>query len=121
VAAGSCCGITDVIWQHVLSERYATCANVDARRGPFSGYQATTGTGRPRRATRPSARHIDDFLTDLANANRPGNTIRAYRGDLIGFAAHHEGEIGELTAAPVRAFLGEIAGQVTARCAALPD
>ena len=26
---------------------------------------------------------IDDFLTDLANANKPRNTIRAYRGDLI--------------------------------------
>jgi integrase/recombinase XerC/integrase/recombinase XerD len=59
----------------------------------------------------PLARHIDDFLADLANANRPRNTIRAYRGDLIAFAAHHEGEIGELSAAPVRAFLGEIAGQ----------
>jgi hypothetical protein len=30
-------------------------------------------------------RHIDDFLTDLANANRPRNTIRAYRSDLTGF------------------------------------
>ena len=28
----------------------------------------------------PLARHIDDFLTDLANANKPRNTIRAYRG-----------------------------------------
>ena len=62
----------------------------------------------------PLARHIDDFLTDLANANKPRNTIRAYRGDLTGFAAHHDGEIGELTAAPVRAFLGEIAGQAPA-------
>jgi integrase/recombinase XerD len=62
----------------------------------------------------PLARHIDDFLTDLANASKPRNTIRAYRGDLTGFAAHHDGEIGELTAAPVRAFLGEIAGQAPA-------
>ena len=30
----------------------------------------------------PLARQIDDFLTDLANANKPRNTIRAYRGDL---------------------------------------
>ena len=59
----------------------------------------------------PLARHIDDFLTDLAHANKPRNTIRAYRGDLIGFAAHHDGDTAELTAAPVRAFLGEIAGQ----------
>lgn len=33
------------------------------------------------------ALHIDDFLTDLANANKPRNTIRAYRGDLTGFAS----------------------------------
>ena len=59
----------------------------------------------------PLARHIDDFLTDLANAHKPRNTIRAYRGDLIGFAAHHEGEIVGLSATPVRAFLGEVAGQ----------
>jgi integrase/recombinase XerC/integrase/recombinase XerD len=59
----------------------------------------------------PLAPHIDDFLTDLANANKPHNTIRAYRGDLVAFAAHHDGEAGEITAAPVRAFLSEIVGQ----------
>ncbi len=48
----------------------------------------------------PLAAHIDDFLTDLANANKPRNTIRAYRGDLVAFAAHHDGEIGEVPAAP---------------------
>ena len=32
----------------------------------------------------PLARHIDDFLTDLANANKPRNKIRACRGDLPG-------------------------------------
>ena len=31
----------------------------------------------------PLARHIVDFLTDLANANKPRNTIRAYRGDRV--------------------------------------
>jgi hypothetical protein len=52
------------------------------RRGPVAGYQATAGTS-PERAVRdappghPLARHIDDFLTDLANANKPRNTIRA--------------------------------------------
>jgi integrase/recombinase XerC/integrase/recombinase XerD len=80
------------------------------------GYLATTGTRAERTALdalpgHPLARHIDDFLTDLANANKPRNTIRAYRGDLIAFATHHDGEIGEITAAPVRTFLGEIAGQ----------
>jgi hypothetical protein len=72
---------------------------------------------RPDRAVRdvlpgqPLARHIDDFLTDLANANKPRNTIRAYRGDLTAFAAHHDGDTAALTAAPVRAFLSEIAVQ----------
>jgi len=55
------------------------------------------------------ARHIDDFLTDLANANKSRQTVRAYRGDLIAFAAYHDGEIGELTAVPIRAFLADIA------------
>jgi len=95
-------------------------ARVPRRRpAPFPGYQATTGA-RAEQAARdalpghPLARHIDDFLADLANANRPRNTIRAYRGDLIAFAAHHDGEIAGVTAAPVRAFLGEIAGQAPA-------
>ncbi len=39
----------------------------------------------------PLARHIDDFFTDLANASKPRNTIRAYRGDLVAFAACHDG------------------------------
>src|SRR6266566_10030129 len=55
------------------------------------------------------ARHLGDFLTDLGNANSSAQTIRAYRGDLLQFAAHHDGAIGELDAAPVRAYLAEIA------------
>ena len=63
------------------------------------GYLATDGTGAERAAVdalagHPLAPHIDDFLTDLANANKPRNTIRAYRGDLIAFAAHHDGGPG---------------------------
>ena len=82
----------------------------------ISGYLATDGTGEERTAAgalpgHPLAAHIDDFLTDLANANKPRNTIRAYRGDLTAFAAHHDGEVAEITAAPVRSFLAEIAGQ----------
>jgi integrase/recombinase XerC/integrase/recombinase XerD len=61
-----------------------------------------------------AARHIDDFLTDLANASKPRNTICAYRGDLTGFAAHHDGDIAGLTTAPVRVFLSGIAGQAPA-------
>ncbi|MGW0444804.1 Tyrosine recombinase XerD [Nonomuraea coxensis DSM 45129] len=57
----------------------------------------------------PLARHLDDFLTDLANAGKSAHTRRAYRGDLIAFAAHHGEELAELTAAPVRAFLAELA------------
>jgi integrase/recombinase XerD len=82
----------------------------------FPGYLATSGTGTERTAAsalpgHPLAPHIDDFLTDLANANKPRNTIRAYRGDLVAFAACHDAGPEELSAAPVRAFLSEIAGQ----------
>jgi integrase/recombinase XerC/integrase/recombinase XerD len=41
-------------------------------------------------AQHPLARHIGDFLTDLSNANASAQTIRAYRGDLTQFAAHHD-------------------------------
>jgi hypothetical protein len=41
--------------------------------------------------------HIGDFLTYPSNAAASRQTIRAYRGDLLQFAAHHDGEIGELT------------------------
>jgi integrase/recombinase XerC/integrase/recombinase XerD len=89
------------------------------RHASVPGYQATTGTPQERAARdvlpeHPLARHIDDYLADLANANKPRNTIRAYRGDLIAFTAHHDGDIAALTAAPVRAFLGEITGQAPA-------
>ena len=89
------------------------------RAGSVPSYQATAGTQAERTAREalpghPLAGQVDDFLTDLANANRPRNTIRAYRGDLIAFAAHHDGDAGGISAAPVRAFLGEIAGQAPA-------
>ncbi|MGW2151720.1 site-specific integrase [Nonomuraea bangladeshensis] len=47
--------------------------------------------------------------TTLANAGASVHTRRAYRGDLIAFASHHGEEIGALTAAPIRAFLAELA------------
>ncbi|MGK8490830.1 tyrosine-type recombinase/integrase [Nocardia asiatica] len=62
-------------------------------------------------AVLPMAVHIADFLTDLANANRPTNTIRAYRGDLTGFAEHFDGDLAVMGVEPVRAFLFEIASQ----------
>jgi hypothetical protein len=61
-------------------------------------------------AAHPLARHLSDFLTDLGNANASAHTIGAYRGDLLQFAAHHDGEIGDLSAGPVRAYLAGIAG-----------
>src|SRR5579863_8049829 len=89
------------------------------RSASSSSYPATVSTRAERTVLgalpgHPLARHIDDFLTDLANVNKPRNTIRAYRSDLIAFAAHHDGETGSITAVPVRAFLSEIAGQAPA-------
>lgn len=57
----------------------------------------------------PLARALDEFLTDLRNGNASAHTIRAYRGDLLAFAAHHDAGPGELTAGPVRAYLAEAA------------
>jgi integrase/recombinase XerD len=42
------------------------------------------------------------------------HTQRAYRGDLLQFAAHHDGEIAEQTVIPVRAYLAGIAGLTAA-------
>lgn len=57
----------------------------------------------------PLTRHLEDFLTDLTNSNASRETIRAYRGDLLRFAQHHHGEIDELSAVSIRAYLCEIA------------
>ncbi|MFB9531674.1 site-specific integrase [Nonomuraea roseola] len=67
------------------------------------------GSGKATRWVHPLARHLDDFLTDLANAGASPHTQRAYRGDLLQFAAHHDGEVAELTATPIRAYLAELA------------
>ena len=56
----------------------------------------------PGRAGHPLARHASDFLTDLSNANASAHRLRAYRGDLLQFCAHHDSEVGELTVATVR-------------------
>ncbi|MEU8901325.1 tyrosine-type recombinase/integrase [Nocardia sp. NPDC048505] len=52
--------------------------------------------------------HIEDFLTDLTNANKPPNTIRAYRGDLAAFAEHYDGDLAMMGVEPVRAFMTAI-------------
>jgi hypothetical protein len=38
------------------------------------------------------------FLTDLSNVGAPAYTVRAYSDELLQFAAHHDGEIGDLLA-----------------------
>jgi hypothetical protein len=40
----------------------------------------------------PLARHLDDFLIDAKNANASWHTLRAYRGDLLQFTAHCDGD-----------------------------
>jgi integrase/recombinase XerC/integrase/recombinase XerD len=57
----------------------------------------------------PVARNLDDFLTDLASTGASRHTLRAYRGDLLQFAAHYDGQIADLTVVPVRAYLAGIA------------
>jgi hypothetical protein len=92
-----------------------------ARRGRFvsrlSGYFAYEGRGGgvdPVIAGQlgrehPLAGPLDDFLADLANTGASAHTLRACLGDLLQFAAHHDGEAGELDAAVVRAYLTEVA------------
>ncbi|GAA2418637.1 site-specific tyrosine recombinase XerD [Nonomuraea africana] len=89
----------------------------------FSGYLATRrmvegGTVDPVISehlgrAHPLAAHLDDFLTDKRNAGASGQTIRAYRGDLLQFTAHVDGDLAALTAAPIRAFLADL-GELSA-------
>ncbi|WP_327146779.1 tyrosine-type recombinase/integrase [Nocardia sp. NBC_01327] len=62
-------------------------------------------------AYRPLPVHIEDFLNDLHNANKPANTIRAYRGDLAAFADHYDGNLKTMDVEPIRAFMTAISGQ----------
>ena len=116
-----CCVITDVIRQDRNCRGDATWAdsvppsdfdsrlsgNLANERSSHVEDRAVTGR---LGAAHPLALHIGDFLTDLGNANASAQTIRAYRGDLIQFAAYHDGEVGELSAAPVRTYLAGIGG-----------
>jgi hypothetical protein len=61
----------------------------------------------------PLARHLNDFLTDQKNAGASSHTLRAYRGDLLQFTAHCDGDLADLTADPIRAFLAGI-GELSA-------
>jgi integrase/recombinase XerD len=120
----SCVGRSSPVSRRACARTQRACPRPEDRPPPTthvvshpSSYPAAR-PGMTHRDERNVRRRIkplpDDFLTDLANANKPRNTIRAYRGDLIGFAAHHDGEIAGLSATPIRAFLGEVAGQAPA-------
>ncbi|WP_406277098.1 tyrosine-type recombinase/integrase [Nocardia sp. NBC_00881] len=74
----------------------------------------TAATGTESEVFVPLAVHIENFLTDLRNANKPANTIRAYRGDLTGFADHYDGDLTVMGVEPVRAFLSAITAQAAA-------
>lgn len=63
---------------------------------------------------RPLLDHIEDFLVDLGNANKPANTIRAYRGDLLAFAEYYDGDLEVMDVVSVRQFLTDIAHQAPA-------
>lgn len=56
----------------------------------------------PRR--RSLEKQVDDFLADLAHANRSSNTCRAYGADLSQFTAFHNGSIRQVTPEVLRRF-----------------
>lgn len=51
---------------------------------------------------------VDDFLADLAQANRSAHTRRAYATDLRQFCDHYEGAVGAITAAVLRDFFSTV-------------
>ncbi|HSH77923.1 MAG TPA: tyrosine-type recombinase/integrase [Herpetosiphonaceae bacterium] len=60
-------------------------------------------------ATRPLQAVIDDFLIDLAQANRPRHTQRAYASDLHQFAHWHPGSLATISAQCLREFFASLA------------
>src|SRR3712207_7702146 len=52
---------------------------------------------------------IDDFLGDLAQANRPRHTQRAYASDLHQFAQWHPGSLTTISAQCLREFFASLA------------
>jgi integrase/recombinase XerD len=62
----------------------------------------------------PLARQVDEFLaawrTRTSRATRSAPTAATWTG----FTAHHDGQIAALSATPIRAFLGEMAGRAPA-------
>ncbi|WP_206059134.1 site-specific integrase [Nonomuraea zeae] len=105
--------MTTIRSEHFVSRLSGNSADVEAyRMDPVIAEQL----GR----AHPLTRHLDDFLTDLANAGASPHTLRAYRGDLIAFAAHHGEDIAQLTAMPIHAFLAELADLSPAASAGAP-
>ncbi len=60
-------------------------------------------------AIRPLKVVIEDFLVDLAQANRPQHTRRAYASDLHQFADWHAGPLATISAQCLRAFFASLA------------
>ena len=54
------------------------------------------------------AAHVEDFLADLAQANRSVHTQRAYATDLRQFCNHYPGSISGVTVAVLRGFFGTL-------------
>src|SRR5262249_26582029 len=117
------CGITFVIWQLRPWRRTASWADGLRRQRFISWLSGNSRDGvsvMESEAARlvvgqlgrdhPLARHFADFLTDMANAGGSAQTVRAYRGDLIQFAAHVDGEVSGLRADQIRAYLTEVSG-----------
>src|SRR5262249_54762963 len=81
--------------------------------------QAHTGAARAREedampseqgdASGPLQTVIDDFLLDLAQANRPQHTRRAYASDLHQFADWHAGPLATINAQCLREFFASLA------------
>ena len=71
---------------------------------------SVSGVGQQLGFTHPLARDIEDFLTDLSTAGAAYQTIRAYRGDLIGLARHFYGQLSELSEHPIREYLAQLSG-----------
>lgn len=57
---------------------------------------------------------VEEFLADLAHAERSHHTIRCYRGDLAQLARHHTGPVERIDADVLRGFFAGITGQAPA-------
>lgn len=63
----------------------------------------------PDDALKPLQAVVEDFLVDLAQANRPRHTQRAYASDLRQFAHWHPGPLATISTRCLREFFGSLA------------